>query len=69
MQQDNARAVYRDEVAKYTDRKLATAIEFMTTWQREGAPESVTRFLDILQAEAAMRRAEDAALVEPEVWS
>lgn len=61
--------VYRDEVAKYSDRKLATAIEFMTTWQREGAPESVARFLAVLKDEAAIRKAETAALVEPEVWS
>jgi len=68
-QQETARDAYRDMVAKYSDRKLATAIEFMTTWQQTGAPASVGRFLEVLEAEAAVRRIEDAAQVEPEEWS
>jgi len=69
MPQETAQDAYRDLVTKYSDRKLATAIEFMTTWQRTGAPATVDTFLEVLHAEAALRRAEDQAQIEPEVWS
>ena len=68
-QQETAREAYRAEVAKYSDRKLATAIKQMTTWKQTWPPGSVDRFLEVLEAEAAVRRIEDAAQVEPEEWS
>jgi len=68
-QQETARDAYRDEVAKYSDRKLATAIKQMMIWKQTWPPGSVDRFLEVLEAEAAVRRIEDAAQVEPEEWS
>lgn len=58
----------REQIGKYTDSHLTRALEFFAEWCDRGAPVPVTLFLAALKDERAIRTAELAHEIEPEVW-
>lgn len=56
----------REQVARYSDEELVTAVEMLTRWVgTEEGPPSAALLLRAVQDEARYRAAEDAALTEP----
>lgn len=58
---DAVRDQLRQQFHLYGDRKLAEVRDFFARWAQEGAPETVSECLLLLDQEIAYRKAEETA--------